>query len=218
MKSMDEVLSLLTVITEGLGKHFGTDCEFVVHDYSRDFESTIVAISNGNVTGREINQGGTTVGLNVLQGVEKSDGKFNYFRQTYDGRYIRSSTIYLKNDNGDVIGAFGINLDVTKMLQASNYLDDFVGMAKKESQHPSKLFNHIDELLVSMINDSITYIGTPVALMTKQQKIDGINYLASRGALRIKNAGDEIAKYYGISKFTIYNYLNGTKEENDETA
>lgn len=216
MKSVSEVLPLLTTIADGLGKHFGSNCEFVIHDYSRDFESTIVAITNGNVTGRTINQGGTIVGLSVLQGMEKNDGKFNYFRQTFDGRYIRSSTIYLKNDEGDIVGAFGINLDITDLVRANNFLKDFTRMEEEEKKTETVLFNHVNDLLISMINDSIAYVGTPVAHMTKQQKIDGINYLASRGAMHIKNAGEEIAKYYDISKFTIYNYLNngGENKEN----
>lgn len=216
MKSVSEVLPLLTAIADGLGKHFGSNCEFVIHDYSRDFESTIVAITNGNVTGRTVNQGGTIVGLSVLQGMEKNDGKFNYFRQTFDGRYIRSSTIYLKNDEGDIVGAFGINLDITDLVRANNFLKDFTRMEEEEKKTETVLFNHVNDLLISMINDSIAYVGTPVAHMTKQQKIDGINYLASRGAMHIKNAGEEIAKYYDISKFTIYNYLNngGENKEN----
>lgn len=207
-------MPLLTTLIEGLGKHFGTNCEFVLHDYSKDFESTIVAISNGNVTGRHVNEGGTTIGLSVIQGMEKSDGKFNYFRQTYDGRYIRSSTIYIKDDDGNVIGAFGINLDITSLVQANNFLKELVDVEPQAKKTETTLFNHVDDLLVSMINDSIAYVGTPVANMTKQQKVDGINYLASRGALRIKNAGDEIAKYYDISRFTIYNYINPDKQGN----
>lgn len=216
MNSVTEVLPILKTIIEGFGRHFGENVEFVIHDYSKDFNSTIVAIANGNVTGREVNQGGTIVGLKMLQGLEKSEGRFNYFTQTYDGRFLRSSTIYLKNDNGEVIGAICVNIDITKMVNADNFLKEFIGMEADNTKTETIVFNKVEDLLISMIQDSIAFVGTPVALMTKQQKIDGINYLAQRGALRIKNAGEEIAKYYDISKYTIYNYLNESSNQETE--
>ena len=212
MKSVKEILPFLTALADGLGRHFGENCEFVIHDYSRDFDSTIVAISNGSVTGRNIDKGGTIVGLRMLQGLEKSDGRFNYFTQTYDGRFLRSSTIYIKDDDEKVIGALCVNLDITQMVSANNYLKEFIGMEPENAKTETIVFNNVEDLLISMIQDSIAHVGTPVALMTKQQKIDGINYLSRRGALRIKNANNVIAKYYDISKYTIYNYLNEDTE------
>lgn len=212
MKSVKEILPFLTALADGLGRHFGENCEFVIHDYSRDFDSTIVAISNGSVTGRNIDKGGTIVGLRMLQGLEKSDGRFNYFTQTYDGRFLRSSTIYIKDDDDKVIGALCVNLDITQMVSANNYLKEFIGMEPENAKTETIVFNNVEDLLISMIQDSIAHVGTPVALMTKQQKIDGINYLSRRGALRIKNANNVIAKYYDISKYTIYNYLNEDTE------
>ena len=44
--------------------------------------------------------------------------------------------------------------------------------------------------------------------MTKKNKMEGIKILRDRGALKIQRAVDVIAKYYCVSKFTIYNYIN----------
>ena len=216
MNSVEEHLPVLKSIIEGFGKHFGDNVEFVIHDYAKDFDSTIVAISNGNVTGRSVGQSGTSIGLKMLQGLEKSDGRFNYFTQTHDGRFLRSSTIYLKNEEGKVIGAVCVNIDITTIVNADNVLKGLIGMEQEETKTETIVFNKVEDLLISMIHESIAYIGTPVALMTKQQKINGINYLARCGALRIKNAGEEIAKHYDISKYTIYNYLNKANEDNSK--
>ena len=61
---------------------------------------------------------------------------------------------------------------------------------------------------MAMITDSINYIGVPAALMTREQKIEGIRYLNRRGAFKIKNAANVVARYYDISRYTIYNYIN----------
>ena len=63
MKSIEEVQPLLEVLIKGLSKHFGEKCEFVVHDYSKEYARTIVAIENGQVTGRSVGKGGTDIGL-----------------------------------------------------------------------------------------------------------------------------------------------------------
>lgn len=83
---------------------------------------------------------------------------------------------------------------------------DFPNTSKVEA----KVYNNVDDLLISIINDSVTYIGTPVALMSREQKIADIRYIDTRGGFKIKNAGNTVAKYYDISKYTVYNYLGQT--------
>lgn len=209
MKSIEEILPLLNTMLEGMAKHFGANCEFVIHDYSKEFGSTIVSIYNSEVTGRSIGKGGTDIGLRVLQGLEQEDGRFNYVSQTHDGRFLRSSTIYLKNDDGELMGSFCINFDITEMIRTKNFLDDFINIGKvDDNKVETVVFEEVEDLLIAMINESISHVGTPVALMTREQKVEGIQYLKRRGAFKIKNAGNIVAKYYDISKYTIYNYIN----------
>ena len=59
-----------------------------------------------------------------------------------------------------------------------------------------------------MITDSINHVGVPVVHMTREQKVEGIAYLNRRGAFKIKNAATIAAKYYDISRYTLYNYLS----------
>ena len=53
--------------------------------------------------------------------------------------------------------------------------------------------------------------GKPVALMTKDDKVKAIRYLSNSGALLITKSGDKIAKHFGISKYTLYSYLDNSK-------
>ena len=135
MNTVEDVLPVFKKVVEGLGKHFGDSCEFVLHDYTKEFSSTIVAIANGEVTGRSVGKGGTNIGLRVMQGMEGEDGRFNYVSQTQDGRFLRSSTIFLKDDKGKVVGTLCINIDITEMIHARNYLEKFVNIGKENEQH-----------------------------------------------------------------------------------
>lgn len=78
LKSIDEVFPLLKGLIEGFGKHFGPNCEFILHDYSKDFSSSIVAIENGHVTGRSVGGSGSKIGLRVMKGVESEIGDEKY--------------------------------------------------------------------------------------------------------------------------------------------
>ena len=51
-------LQFLFQLAKGIASQFGPNCEVVVHDLdSNDPESSIVAIENGQVTGRKVGDG-----------------------------------------------------------------------------------------------------------------------------------------------------------------
>lgn len=217
MTSIDEVLPLLTHIIQGLGRHFGPSCELVIHDYSNNFENTVIEIVNGKVTNRQVGDCATGIGLKIYQGEvisdDRCDGVFNYLSQTKDGRILRSSTIYLRNDEGKLIGSLCVNNDITEMRRAINTISESLNLSemekRKSKENAGAVFvGKIDDLLKSMVVDSINQIGVPVGQMNKKHKIAGIRILKEKGAFKIQKAADLVAQYYGISKFTVYNYLN----------
>lgn len=215
MKDINEILPVLDVLIQGLGKHFGESVELVVHDYKKDFSKTIVAISNGNVTKRKIGDSGTSIGLKIMKGQQADDGKFGYISQTKDGRYLKSSTIYLKDDEDKLLGSVCVNCDITDAMVARNFLNSYVG-AGNEEEVEATVYNNVDDLLISLINESINAVGTPVAMMNREQKIEGIRYLNSRGAFKIKNASTIVSKYYDVSRYTIYNYINDSQNMEED--
>lgn len=210
MKNINELQPILELLIQGLGKHFGESVEFVVHDYHKDFSKTIVAISNGNVTKREVGDSGTSIGLKIMEGEQAEDGKFGYISQTKDGRYLKSSTIYIKDDKDKMLGSVCVNCDITDAMIAKKFLEGYVG-AGGEKEVEATVYNNVDDLLISLINDSINFVGIPVAMMNREQKIEGIRYLNSRGAFKIKNASNIVSKYYDVSRYTIYNYINDSQ-------
>ena len=185
MEDFDEILPVLNPVLEGLGKHFGSNCEFVVHDYSTPNLKSIVSIVNGEVTNRKIGDSVTSIGLRVSQGIVTDSGT-------------------------TVIGSLCINYDITDLLHANSTLSTFLSTAQDSSVYEIDHYidGNIDNLLIQMINISIQEVGIPVAQMTRQNKMEGIKFLRDRGAFKIQRAADVIAKYYCVSKFTIYNYLN----------
>lgn len=213
MALIDDILPCLNVVLHGMAKHFGNTSEFVVHDFKdgQEFEHTIVSIINGQVTGRAIGDSILQVEMNPLSdadvGHKTADGVFDYFTRTADGRTLKSSMIYIRDESGVVVGAVCVNSDVTQLQQAKSFIDHYVGITPSAAPEGASA-NCIDDFLLGLIYDSIDIVGVPISSMTREQKMRGIKFLKGRGAFKITKASEIIAKYYDISKYTVYNYLS----------
>ena len=205
-------------IIKGIARQFGKNCEVVLHDYSQPYESTIVSIENSHITGRKVGDCGTNLGLEILHGVSNGEDQYNYITQLKNNRLLRSTSIYLRGENDEIIGSICINFDITDILAAKNTLEDmsYIGHPVQDaaSDKPEEFItNDINSLLDLMIEKAVAEIGVPSSQMTKEQKTKAIKYLEKHGALMIKKSAERISAYFGISKYTLYNYLN----ENDKS-
>jgi len=72
----------------------------------------------------------------------------------------------------------------------------------------------VNDLLDNLIRQSVELVGKPVALMNKDDKIKAISFLNDAGAFLITKSGDKVSEHFGISKFTLYSYINEVKDEN----
>ncbi len=212
MKSIEEQLPLLRSIMTLIARQFGENCEVVLHDWSKGYEKSIIAIENGHVTNRKVGDCGSNLGLTVMSGVTDELSEFNYITKTKDGKTIRSSTIYLTDDSNKPIGALCINYDITDVVDMQDIVESLIMVNNKEV---NEIFaNDVNELLDFLINESLEIVGKPVSEMNKEDKMKALKYLDEKGAFLITKSGKKICKYLDISNFTLYNYLdeirNGT--------
>ena len=82
-------------------------------------------------------------------------------------------------------------------------------------QQPEPVVRNVNDLLDMLIEQSVDMIGKPAALMNKEEKVTAIQFLNDAGAFLITKSGDKVSKYFGISKFTLYSYIdiNSRKSE-----
>lgn len=205
-----EMLPILKSIAKGITAQFGEKCEIVIHDLTDGYENTIVYIENGNISGRNIGDCASSIVLETLElrieGKEIED-KLNYLTQTKDGRILRSTSIFIKNESGEPFGLVSINFDITELLMAENVLNSFTN-TNSSREVKDVIPSNVNDLLDALVEESSKYIGKPVAMMSKEDKIKAIRYLDHKGAFLIKKAGDRISKFYDISKYTLYNYMD----------
>lgn len=106
---------------------------------------------------------------------------------------------------------FSINFDVSALLAAESAVRDLAAPREEAQGEPTRITKNVADLLDDLLRESAERIGKPVALMDREDKIRAIRFLSDAGALLITKAGDKIAKYFGISKFTLYSYLDENK-------
>ncbi len=215
VESIQENMLFLKSLVKGISAQFGENCEVVLHDLKQPYDRTIVAIENGHVTGRKVGGPGTNLGLELLSGNVKQGNKYNYFVQTPDGKILRSSSIYIYNKNKQAIGSVCINLDITEFIMAEKTIQTLTNNSLDHEIKESFVTN-VGDLLDILIQEANSYVGKPVARMSKEDKMKGILFLDEKGAFLIKKASDRIAKFFDISKFTLYNYLEEAKSSKNE--
>lgn len=207
------ILNFLTQLAKGVAQEFGTNCEVVVHDLSENYkDSSIVVIENGHVTSRKIGDGPSLAVLEALHGDQsKLQDHSSYLTKTKDGRILKSTTIYIRNEQEKIIGIFSINFDITNLMVLESALNPIISVASPEKE-PKRIPQNVNDLLKELIEESVRQVGKPVALMTREDKVKAIKFLSDRGALLITKSGDKISKYFGISKYTLYSYIDATEE------
>lgn len=211
----DSILEFLKRLALGLSKQFGENCEVVVHDLTQA-EHSIVAIENGHVTGRHDGDGPSKVVLEALRGDRaKLDDHLCYLTKTKDGRILKSSTIYLRDDDGDAVGIFSINYDITALLTVDAALRSIISTDEPQSE-PERIPSNVNDLLDELINQSVRLVGKPVSLMTKEDKTRAIQFLADSGAFLITKSGNKVSRFFGISKYTLYNYIDAKRKDSNE--
>lgn len=211
---LEKYIPLIKTIAE----MFGKNCEVVLHDFS-DPKHSIVAIENGHVTGRKIGDPITDLALYIWKKngyeKEKTDRIVNYKTKSKNGKILKSSTVFIRNDQKKIIGCICINYNITVYSMFYKEIDGFcttVDLDKEKSEKGIETFtSDVNEVLKNIIQEAVEKIGKPIPLMQKEDKLMVAKIADEKGAFLIKGAIAQIAKEINVSRFTIYNYLEEIK-------
>lgn len=198
-------------LARSLALQFGPNCEIVVHDLEADdLDHSIVAIENGHVSGRHLGDGPSHIVLEALHDdPRKLEDRPPYLTKTSDGRLLKSSTIFIRNDAGWPCGVLAINFDITLMTAFSNSLSALIGTG--DQAEPEPITKNVGDLLDELFHECEQVVGKPAALMTKEERVRAIGYLDGRGAFLISKSSQKACDFFGISKYSFYSYLDEAK-------
>ncbi|MEI4770677.1 PAS domain-containing protein [Psychrobacillus sp. FJAT-51614] len=207
-----------------IGMAMGNNCEVVLHDVSK-IEHSIVAIKNNHISNRKVGGSLTDLALKILKdkSYEEKDFLINYSGKTQDGKILRSSTFFIKDEYGNVIGMLCLNMDVSKIVETRNLLDSLISGISTKNQNSTYLDENlptnedgpmedlstsIEELTSSIILRTIAETNIPPYRMSANEKMDVVKQLNEKGVFLIKGAVSEVALHLKTSEATVYRYLN----------
>ena len=189
----------------------------VIHDLQRP-ESSIVDIVNGHVSGRQVGSPiiagpaddlafGTLIGGKSAAQSNEVRVAANYTSRAGEGRPLRSSSVVLFDETGQAAAALCVNVDMGAIERIQRELQSVlvptIVPPAAESRNEANIEGLIEEIIVAAIDGA----GAPVDRMSKVEKKAAVATMHERGLFVIRGSVERVAARLGVTKFTIYNYL-----------
>lgn len=225
---MNSKLEAYVPMVEFLGKALGKNYEVVLQDLATP-DHSIVAIANGQLSGRVIGGPATDFTLKMMKQGSESDKKYvvNYRARNMNGRLFRSASYFLRNEKGKLIGILCINFDVTPFIALRERLSRDVICDTEQPQedegtdnkNPLNVFENfqgsIEDVIESMIDSTLSrYVVTPERL-SAGERIAVVEELNDAGLFLLKGGLASLADRLKVSEPTIYRYLSKVKRRNE---
>lgn len=213
VETLSDVFSLADFLSTVLGNH----SEIVIHDTST-LDQSIVYIHNGHLSGRKVGDAMTDYALKLIKNshFKETDYITNYYSKNINSHKFRSSTYFIKNKRGLLIGLLCINVDITHIEEARSVLDSFLclpSVQENEKENTSTLSTmellsgNPADTVKEMTQSILSTYNVEVERLTKEEKIEIISTLHDSGVFLMKGSVSIVASELKLSDPTVYRYL-----------
>lgn len=214
-EQLGNVFALLTRIADAFVATAGPHAEVVVHDL-RDPEHTVVAIS-GNLTHRVVGSPVPEPALLPDRVDQFTDDTICERVVTPFGKELLSSTVWVRDQAGHIVGALCINMDFSDLRMARDIIGRAIVDWPKASPGPSLVTfaTTADEFAEIALRDVIRQVGKPLHHLDREDKIFIVRELDLAGVFNMRGAVDTVANELGVSRASVYSYLNAARATPD---
>jgi predicted transcriptional regulator YheO len=130
-----------------------------------------------------------------------------YEKRNWDGKRLKAVSILLKDGNANPVGLFCINYDVSEFEYMQGVFDTFLKRGFSSSI-PSPLFkDDWQEKINTFLHHYCQKNHLSQKNLSRDQKQTIVKMLYDQGAFQGKNAAQYIADVLGISRASVYKYL-----------
>lgn len=188
-------------IAEGLAQTFAPFCEVVVHDL-RDPGHAVLAIHN-NLSSRAAGDPATELGLARIADSAYPQVVANYPNQFPDGRPAKSTSIGIKDADGNYVAALCLNVDLTLFRSMQGILEQFNALGEAsvgESLDPANA-----DAIRRRIDAYAARLASSPQLLKAHERRALMRELKDGGFLEVRRAMEVAASHLGISRATAYN-------------
>lgn len=212
MNTVHPILVSMIPLADAIAKMVGPNCEVAIHDLTHPKHS-IVHIVNGHLSGRE---SGDTLGPVFKEFIQIAQFNQDMIVNYYDyenGITSKCTKVLIKDENEKTIGCFCINIVIDGYLQALEVLQKLCETTplknfKEKPEEDKDDDGNISNVIRDIITNTYTDLKKSKKKITKEDKIEMVKFLEDKGIFRVKGSVNWVAKTMGVSKFTVYNYLD----------
>lgn len=214
-----ELLKQYETLVDFLGMALGPDYEIVLHDLTDN--KGVVAIANGKISGRKVGSPLTDAALHLMstKAYQKHNYVSNYKGIPKSNKVLRSSTMFIRDNDGTPVGLLCINFDdsrfedLQQLLNSIIHPEDFIAdnHNQEKPEHSSmteNFFMDIPALMEKLYEEATIHINIPSKRLNQTEKRDIVSSLQEKGMFQLKGAIPFVAKKLCCSSATIYRYLS----------
>ncbi len=218
---MHSLLDRYISIADLIVKTFGDDVEVVLHDL-RHPQNSVVYVANSRVTGRAVGESFQYLISKALDSTDSDDSMLANYYFEQNGRKIRSSSLFIRDDAGELIGALCINIDTTRALAQAKWLESLVPglqlsishVDKNEDRQSSGRTDDILQTVNALIDRILEDNPNP---KNREERLQLIGFMETRGVFLVKGALDRVAEKLKMSKVTLYADLDEVRKNNNRS-
>ncbi|OBQ16061.1 MAG: DNA-binding protein [Anabaena sp. WA113] len=202
-KEQKLLLDQLKQVAHGVGATFAPFCEVVLHDLL-DPKHAVLAVHN-NLSGRQIGSAATELGLARILDPDYPQVLPNYANQFADGRPVKSTSIGIKDADGQYIAALCLNLDLSLFKGLQSAMSQFVAV-DTDAVHGESLDPANAEAIRQRIDRyAARLLKTPRTLKVEERRAL-LKALKADGLLEVRRSMETVAAYLGVSRASVYGY------------
>lgn len=210
------ILDSYKSVLAGLSAYLGDGYEIVLHSLE-DLDHSVVAIFNGERSGRQVGAPITNLALQMLARIEEDNTQDSiiYFNCNDSRESFKSATIIIRGERERVIGLLCINYDLNQPL--SNILRNLSPREELLAIQPVEvLADHSDQLILSMLEEVRSDVCGDVSITPVNRNKEIVWRLYDKGVFNLKNSVVKVAELLDISRNTVYMHLRNLDKKNVE--
>jgi predicted transcriptional regulator YheO len=140
-----------------------------------------------------------------------------YYKTNWDGRRLKSITTTIYREQHP-IGLMCVNMDVSVFEHVQHLMTNLVG-SDDNSGLPRELFS-VDwqEQINTFVKNYLCEKRLHRSSLSRQDKRRLVQELYQQGVFNTKHAATYVADILGISRATVYNYLNSYKQPEEKLS
>ena len=217
MEEMNRQVEQFLPLVDFIAQFMGENTEVALLDLT-DWTSSVVAIHNGHISGRQVGSPVTETSLQALKAAAFDNAPYlvNYETVAKNGHPLKSSSYFIR-EGEQIVGMLCVNIDYNDLITARNLLNTMVASEKipfesDQSQGMGDTGN-VQELVSRNFLKVMPEGGGSIQGLSQNEKIAIVGKLSEMGTFMVKGAVSYVAQNLGVSVPTIYRYINLLKKD-----